>query len=120
MKHSSIEKMNLNIAPVQIVVEKEFLTDEQDIWTIKMVSYDYQAIRSKIDAQMEIIFDKAKLMFQKHGSNQRQLNRSRSCSKRRWNSTLLAISQSNISKQVISKQNKREGIQLPSLKGESK
>lgn len=58
MKHSSIEKMNLNIAPVQIVVEKEFLTDEQDIWTIKMVSYDYQAIRSKIDAQMEIIFDK--------------------------------------------------------------
>ena len=58
MKHSSIEKMNLNIAPVQVVVEKEFLTDEQDIWTIKMTSYDYQAIRSKIDAQMEIIFDK--------------------------------------------------------------
>lgn len=58
MKYSSIEKMNLNIAPVQVVVEKEYLTDEQDIWTIKMVSYDYQSIRSKIDAQMEIVFDK--------------------------------------------------------------
>ena len=58
MKHSSIDKMNLNIAPVQVVVEKQFLTDELDIWTIKMTTYDYQAIRSKIDAHMEIIFDK--------------------------------------------------------------
>ena len=58
MKHSSIEKMNLNIAPVQVVVEKFYLTDELDLWTIKMTTYDYQAIRSKIDAHMEIIFDK--------------------------------------------------------------
>lgn len=58
MKHSSIESMTLNIAPVMVEIKKEYLTDEQDIWTIKMVKYDYQAIRSKIDAQMEIIFDK--------------------------------------------------------------
>lgn len=58
MKHSSIENMTLNIAPVMVEITKEYLTDEQDIWTIKMVKYDYQAIRSKIDAQMEIIFDK--------------------------------------------------------------
>lgn len=58
MKHSSIENMTLNIAPVMVEIKKEYLTDEQDIWTIKMVKYDYQAIRSKIDAQMEIIFDK--------------------------------------------------------------
>ena len=58
MKHSSIEKMNLNIAPVQLELKKEYLTDELDIWTIKMNTYDCQAIRSKIDAHMVIIFDK--------------------------------------------------------------
>ena len=58
MKRTSIEKMNLNIAPVMLEIKKEYLTDEQDIWTIKMTSYDYQTIRNKIDAQMEIIFDK--------------------------------------------------------------
>lgn len=58
MKHSSIEKMNINIAPVQVVVEKQFLTDELDIWSIKMTTYDYKPIRSKINAEMHLIFDK--------------------------------------------------------------
>ena len=58
MKHSSIDKMNINIAPVQVVVERTYLTDELDIWTIMMTTYDYQPIRSKIDAHMGIIFDK--------------------------------------------------------------
>lgn len=58
MKRTSITEMNINIAPVQLELKRDYLTDELDVWTIKMVGYDYQAIRSKIDAQMEIIFDK--------------------------------------------------------------
>lgn len=58
MKHCSITKLELNVAPVMLELKKEYLDDEQDIWTIKMTRYDYQAIRSKIDAQMEIIVDR--------------------------------------------------------------
>ena len=58
MKRTSIEKMNINIAPVQVCVEKQYLTDEFDIWTITMTTYDYQPIRNKVNAQMSLIFDK--------------------------------------------------------------
>lgn len=58
MKHCSITKLELNVAPVMLELKKEYLDDEQDVWTIKMTKYDYQAIRSKIDAQMEIIVDR--------------------------------------------------------------
>ena len=56
MKRTSTWGIKLNIAPVQLVINKEILTDEQDIWTIKMETYDYE--KTNYDAMTEIIFDR--------------------------------------------------------------
>lgn len=56
MKRTSTWEIKLNIAPVQLVINKEMLTDEQDIWTIKMETYDYE--KTDYDAMTEIIFDR--------------------------------------------------------------
>lgn len=56
MKRTSIEKTILNIAPVSLCVEKFYLTDELDLWTIRMTLYDGQATPYK--GEMELIFDR--------------------------------------------------------------